>query len=217
MTPRRPKSKQEVTVLSPDEVEARIAAAMRALPLSPALDGDIPQLATEYIYRRLDQLAEENSPLPLKVKIESDLSNVNELSSALLEALSNKTVIESINSYRVMVSERASETPSIADLRIYLEWLKTAASFALIPDNAKYYKGPDRFFAIREIADSAARDFFMLTGRPPKESMNKGGFANFLREIFEALNIESRAEDHAKEAVRRWKSNEANLQKGLGE
>jgi hypothetical protein len=53
------------------------------------------------------------------------------------------------------------------------------------------------------VADAAAKDFYALTGREPKRG--KGGFIDFLEDVFEALRLREKASAYVQRAVDRWK------------
>jgi hypothetical protein len=214
-TPRKkPAVPSKIMTLDHGGIQTAVEAAMRALPLCylDELDEDIISTRAEkYVSLFFDYcLAARTQPIS-KTEIERHLSKIKDQSATLLQTLQTmpRPVIEALNSHRRISSHPVVpfEPPqTLGKLESYLKWLTVAATSVDAPSTAKAHKGPDRLLHERKIANAAACDFFALTGKRPTRREKSGGFADFLRAIFAALNVNCSVDDCARKAVEEWQN-----------
>jgi hypothetical protein len=212
----------KIMTLDHGGIQPAVEAAMHTLSLRFLDEDIISTRAEKYVSLFFNYcLAAHTQPIT-KTEFEQHPSKIKDQSAALLLTLRTMRgpVAEALNSHRPTTMGPVGfplAPPTLGEMESYLQWLNEAASLVKAPSTAKAHKGPGRLLHERKIANAAACDFFALTGKHPTRSVNKGGFVDFLRMIFAALNIKSNIDDRAREAVDSWKAREAERQHGLGE
>jgi hypothetical protein len=189
-------------------VRHKVEHAMGSLPLwieDPPIE-DLSEKYADLLYRQI------GAAMPMTVQqARAHLAEISKAAKALAREIerAGPDIETQLDACRTTSFDRPGikrRPRSVADAKLAVQWIAETATLTS-PASGKT-KGPLRKDFAQEVSQLAVEDYYRLTSLTPTATkrVNGGGFLDFLRTIFEAVEIRhASAERFAADAVKWFK------------